>query len=71
VNPVIVVLALALVAVAAYAWRLRQQRPTPSPTTDQVAALRAQLAAYDEAAKLLAARIIYERDVRIAVGIKA
>jgi hypothetical protein len=71
VNPVIGVLALALVALAAYAWRLRKQRATPSPTTDQVTALRAQLAAYDEAAKLLAARIIYERDVRIAVGIKA
>lgn len=70
-NPFVVVLALALLAVSLYAWRLRKRQAAPSTDSVQVAALQAKLATYDEAAKVLAARITYERDVRIAVGFKA
>lgn len=64
-------LALALLIAVAYAWRLRKRQVSVVPSSVQFAALRAQLGSYDEAAKLLAARITYERAVRTAVGIKA
>lgn len=70
-NPAVGVLALAVVALAVYAWRLRKRVAIPTPDGVQVAALQAKLATYDEATKVLAARITYERDVRIAVGFKA
>lgn len=64
------VLVLALLAVALYAWRLRKRQAPPSADSAQVSALQAKLATYDAAAKVLATRITYERDVRIAVGFK-
>lgn len=69
-SPFAVVLALALAALTIYAWRLRKRVNANSPDGAQVSALQAKIATYDEATKMLAARIVYERDVRAAVGLK-